>query len=169
MAMGCRVEIKSDRIDIHVSRHRLAELLAGQSSDPTMDNRRSDRNSDDVVTLTAFARFKHVGRELRTLVDNSDDRTVPDPGLLRIIARAHAIQERLIQNAKLSVHDISRDERVSSAYIYILLRLAWLAPDITVAVVNGRQPPQLSAMKLMRLTARLPIDWAEQRRLLGFR
>jgi IS5 family transposase len=53
--------------------------------------------------------------------------------------------------------------------IYALLRLPWLAPDITAAIVNGRQPPQLNAKKLMRLTAHLPADWAEQQALLGFR
>jgi hypothetical protein len=55
------------------------------------------------------------------------------------------------------------------AYIYVLLHLPWLAPDITTAIVNGRQPPQLTAKKLMRLTPRLPVDWAAQRTLLGFR
>ena len=34
---------------------------------------------------------------------------------------------------------------VTAAYIYPLLRLPWLAPDIITAVVNGRQPPQLNA------------------------
>jgi site-specific DNA recombinase len=68
-----------------------------------------------------------------------------------------------------SRNDIAREERVTAAYVYTLLRLPWLAPDITTAIVNGRQPPQLSAKKLMRLTAHLPADWAEQRALLGFR
>src|ERR1019366_4958843 len=89
--------------------------------------------------------------------------------LLRIIARAHNIQARLIQNPKLSVHDIAREERVSAAYLYILLRLPWLAPGITTAIINGRKPPQLTAQTLMRLTPRLPAAWAEQRTLLGFR
>jgi hypothetical protein len=62
-----------------------------------------------------------------------------------------------------------REERVTAAYVYTLLRLPWLAPDITTAIVNGRQPPQLNAKRLMRLTAHLPADWAEQRVLLGFR
>ena len=48
------------------------------------------------------------------------------------------------------------------------LRLRWLAPDVATALVNGRQPPQLNAKKLMRLTAHLPADWTEQRALLGF-
>ena len=41
-------------------------------------------------------------------------------------------------------------------------------PDIITAIVNGRKPPQLTAQTLMRLTPRLPTDWAEQRKLLGF-
>ena len=90
-------------------------------------------------------------------------------GLLRVIARGHDIQTRLSQNAKLTVHDIAREEQVTAAYIYTVLRLPWLAPDITTAIVNGQQPLQLNAKKLMRLTAHLPADWAEQRALLGFR
>jgi MFS family permease len=87
----------------------------------------------------------------------------------RIIARAHDVQARLVQNTKLTVHDIARAERVTAAYIYTLLRLPWLAPEITTAIVNGRQPPQLNAKRLMRLSAKLPGDWADQRTLLGFR
>jgi hypothetical protein len=67
------------------------------------------------------------------------------------------------------VRDIAREEHVTAAYLYILLRLRWLAPDITTAIVNGRQPPQLNAKKLMGLTVQLPTDWSEQRALLSFR
>ena len=44
---------------------------------------------------------------------------------------------------------------MTAAYIYMLLRLPWLAPDITTAIVNGRQPQQLSAKTLMRKASRL--------------
>ena len=67
------------------------------------------------------------------------------------------------------MHDVAREERVSAAYIYNLLRLPWLAPDITTAIVNGRQPQKLNAMTLMRRASRLPADWAEQQTQLGFR
>ena len=49
-----------------------------------------------------------------------------------------------------------------------LLRLPTLAPDIITAIVNGKNPPQLTAKKLMRLTPQIPVDWAEQRKRLGF-
>ena len=113
------------------ARNRLAALLAGRSIELTVQDQRLDRDAGDVVTLVAPARLKRVGRELRILVENSDDHTAADPSMLRIIARAHDVHARLIQNTKLTVHDIAREERVTAAYIYTLLRLPWLAPDIT--------------------------------------
>ena len=120
------------------------------------------------MTLSVPARLKRVGREMRMLVEGADDQAAADPSLLRVIARAHDIQGRLSQNTYLTVHDIAREERVTAAYIYMLLRLPWLAPDITTAIVNGRQPRQLNAMTLVRKASRLPADWAAQRTLLGF-
>jgi hypothetical protein len=168
MALLCRVTIYSDRIEIALSRDRTAELLAGQMIDLTAQDQKSDRNSHDITTLTVPARLKRVGREMRMLVEGSDDRGAADPSLLRIIARAHDIQARLSQNTELTVHDVAREEHVTAAYIYTLLRLPWLAPDIATAIVNGRQPQQLNAKTLMRKASRLPADWAEQRTLLGF-
>jgi site-specific DNA recombinase len=103
------------------------------------------------------------------LVENSEDQTTADPGLLRIIARAHDIQTRLMQNNDLSLHAIASQEHVSAGYISRLLRLPSLAPDIITAIINGRNPPPLTAKKLMRLALQIPVDWTEQRKLLGFR
>ncbi len=48
-----------------------------------------------------------------------------------------------------------------------ILPLAFLAPDIVEAILDGRQPVELTAESLKRLPA-LPTDWDAQRRLLGF-
>jgi site-specific DNA recombinase len=162
------LDVHSDRIDIGLSGQRLAKLLAGQSIDLTMPNQNLDRASSAAVILTAPARLKRVGREMRMLVDGSDDQRAADPSLLRIIVRAHDVQGRLSQNTKLTVHDIAREEGVTAAYLFNLLRLPWLAPDITTAIINGRQPRQLTAMTLMRKASQLPADWVAQRSLLGF-
>jgi site-specific DNA recombinase len=168
MALLCRVEIRSDRIDIALSRCRLSKLL-GSLDIKMLQNPASPNRSGDMLRLTVKASLKRTGRELRMLVECADDQTAADPSLLRILARAHHVQALLIQDPTLSVHDIAREERVSAAYLYTLLRLPWLAPDITTAIINGRKPPQLTAQTLMRLTPRLPANWAEQRKLLGFR
>ena len=51
---------------------------------------------------------------------------------------------------------------MTAAYIYMLLRLPWLAPDITTAIVYGRQPQQLSA-KTMLKASQLPANWTERK------
>jgi hypothetical protein len=168
MTLLSRAEIGSGRVEIKLSRPRLADLLAGQSIDLAEPPQITAAATDDVVTLTVPARLKRVGREMRMLVENSDDQTPADLGLLRIVARAHDIQIRLTQSVEMTVHDIAREEHVSAAYVYSVLRLAGLAPEIVTAIVNGRNPPQLTAKKLMRLSPHLPIDWAEQRKFLGF-
>jgi hypothetical protein len=46
-----------------------------------------------------------------------------------------------------------------------LLRLGFLAPDITAAILANRHPPQ---MTVDQLRGPIPLDWNEQRRLFGF-
>jgi len=168
MKLLSRVDIRPDRVEINIRRCYLIELLDAQSINPTTQGRHSDEKFEDVLTLTVRVRLQRVGREMRMLVENTDDQTTADPGLLRIVARAHEIQERLMQNTDLTVHVIASEERVSANYVYRLLRLPTLAPDIITAIVNGKNPPQLTAKKLMRLTPQIPVDWTEQRKLLGF-
>jgi site-specific DNA recombinase len=47
------------------------------------------------------------------------------------------------------------------------MRLNFLAPDIVVAILSGRQSVGLTARKLMADT-RLPLEWSSQREALGF-
>ena len=169
MALLSRVDIKPDRVEINIPRSRLVALLAARAIDLTTQEGQTDSDPNDILTLTVTARLQRVGREMRMLVENTDDQTIVDPGLLRIVARAHHIQARLIQNTDLTVLVIASQERVSANYVYRLLRLPSLAPDIITAIVNGKNPPQLTAKRLMRLTPQIPVDWTAQRKLLGFR
>ena len=169
MTLLTRVEVGSSGIDIRVSRAGLADLLARKTPDLAKPRGGETKSAADVLTLKVPARLKRVGREMRMLVENPADQTPADRGLLRIIARAHDIQLRLMQNVDLTVHEVASEQHVSAAYVYSVLRLSVLAPDIVNSIVNGRNPPQLTAKKLMRLSPHLPIDWTEQRQLLGFR
>jgi hypothetical protein len=166
-ALMHRVKIGRDSIKIELSRSRLAALL--ESDHLAVPRDRQIDSPDDAVSLTAPIKLTRVGREMKLLVEDAHDNRSPDLGLLRIIARAHDVQRLLAEKTSLTVHDIAREQRVTAKYLYILLRLRWLAPDITTAIVNGRQPKQLKAKRLMRLTAQLPADWPAQRAMLGFR
>lgn len=83
MTLLSRVDVRPDRVEINIRRCRLVELLGAQSIDPTMQDGMPGNESDDVLTLTVTARLKRVGREMRMLVENTDDQTTADPGRSR--------------------------------------------------------------------------------------
>ena len=60
----------------------------------------------------------------------------------------------------------SRLSSITPSYFTRIVRLSFLAPNITAAILDGRQPIELSALKLS--LASLPKEWSEQRRELGF-
>jgi hypothetical protein len=49
MTLACRVVINLDRIDVKISRHRLASLLTRQSMDPPIHDQGLDHAANDVV------------------------------------------------------------------------------------------------------------------------
>jgi hypothetical protein len=62
-------------------------------------------------------------------------------------------------NPDLTVYAVASQERVTANYIYRLLRLTSLSPDVVTAIVNGKSPPQLTAKKLMRLNSHQNRIW----------
>ena len=80
---------------------------------------------------------------------------------MRILAR------RCQDNPAATIEDIAAREGYGATYAGRLLRLTCLAPDIVVAILDGRQPPELTANALMADT-RLPLEWSAQRAPLGF-
>jgi DNA invertase Pin-like site-specific DNA recombinase len=167
-ALVSRVDIRAEQVEIRLYRHRLHDLFQAQSIGSLAPLQANRNESDDMLRLKVKARLKRVGREMKLVVNNADDRTAADPGLLRVVARAHDFQERLMQDPDLTVPAIASQERLTIGYLSRLLRLPSLAPDIVTAIINGKHPPELSAKRLMPQALKLPTDWAEQRKLLGF-
>lgn len=90
-----------------------------------------------------------------------------DPSLVRLVAKAWALREAMASSPAPSLTAFAKRQRISQSYVTRLVRLAWLAPDIVEAFLDGRQPAGVTASVLMRDT-RIPTDWQEQRRALGF-
>jgi hypothetical protein len=92
------------------------------------------------------------------------------------LGRSHAMRAVLVGAAG-SAHGrsciacaaaaLAQREGVSRSYFTRLVRLSYLAPDITQAILDGRQPRDLTAEKLLE-HSRLPLAWHDQRATLGF-
>jgi site-specific DNA recombinase len=116
------------------------------------------------VLLDVPAKLVDRGSDLRLAIgpDGKDVHAAVDPALLKLVALGTAARQHLVTGKPDSLVDT-----YSKQHLNLLARLGYLAPGIITAIVEGRQPPSLSGRTLLRF-ANLPVEWAEQRKLLGF-
>jgi hypothetical protein len=165
-AMVKKVQAHSDRVEMMLDQKGVALWLNAKDQQQPAHVDGDDRGRQ-LTVLTIPARLKRTGIEMRLVVEDGSEPANIDPVLVRLLVRAHATRARLIEETSLTLKEIAAEEEISSSYATRLLRLAFLAPDIVTAIVNGRHPPQLTANRLMDDT-RLPLDWSVQRELLCF-
>ena len=165
-AVTVRVQVHAERIEVALDRARLLRWLDGKQEDRSTGRDRSTSESDSVV-ISIPVRLRRAGKEMRLVVDDGSEQPHPDPALIRLVIRAHGIRDQLLHDRSLTLEEIAKSHGFVPSYATRLFRLTLLAPDIVAALLGGLQPPELTARKLMDDT-RLPLDWHEQRRALGF-
>ena len=114
-------------------------------------------------------RIKRRGVEMRLVIAGPSSAAANrDPTLLKEIRASSSLAaEALVSGRVRSVAELATAGKGSAIVTSALLLLAMLAPDILdVAIAAGRQPPELTAHRLIR-TMDLPIAWAAQKQLLG--
>ena len=164
-----RVIVESGRVVIEVDCERaMATLLAGPEALSAKRSRHERPSAAErLIVLEVPAVLKRAGLGMTLIVPGARQDATPDPSLIRLLPRALAIRDRLERNPDLTLKRIAEAEGVSPSYATRALRLAYLAPDIVTAIVDGRQPPGLTANTLMKNT-RLPLRWEAQWKRLGF-
>ena len=90
-----------------------------------------------------------------------------DRKLITLIAKAHLWAKDLHSGKYSTMTELAKNHNVNKADLGKQVRLAYLAPDIINAIMEGRQPETLKATHLRKLS-NLPTDWQEQRKLLHF-
>jgi site-specific DNA recombinase len=120
------------------------------------------------ITLIIATRIARTGK--RTTIAIAPTQAVAnqrhDPSLIKLIAKAFAARSAVEAEAH-DPKDLARELGQDKDYFARLVRLGYLAPDIISAILDGRQPAVLTRQRLARVS-KLPIDWSEQRQLLGF-
>ena len=140
-----RIDIGADQIDIHTHPTRLGVFLDGAAApSPSVTD-------DETQTLCVPMRLRRSRREIRMVIDSTDPCAIAKPN--------RAADQATDQGASLQYHTdgrsgvpfaaLAKQEGVSQSYFTRLVRLSYLAPDITQAILDGSQPPDLTADKLL--------------------
>ena len=157
-----RIDVGSDQIDIHLHATRLGALLDVATPLPSA-------MEDETQILSVPIRLRRAGREITMRIDGTDPFATakPDARLIKLLIRARRFNTALVGSDSLPFAALAKREGVSPSYFTRLVRLSYLAPDIAQAILDGRQPRDLTADKLLA-HSRLSLAWHEQRSVLGF-
>jgi site-specific DNA recombinase len=158
-----RIDVGAHQIDVHLRPTRLAALLDGAATAlPSV-------TEDEIQSLSIPVRLRRSGRAIRMLIEGTYPFATakPDARLVKLLIRARRFNATLLDSDGVPFATLAKRQGVSPSYFTRLVRISYLAPDITEAILDGRQPRELTADKLLA-HSRLPLGWHEQRTVLGF-
>ena len=146
-----RVIVHPDRLELVID----VEALAAKLDVP----RQAEAPAS--VTHRASTRLTRTGHTLKLIdVRGVSAAPTPDPTLTRLLAQAHQWWTELARG-ETDIAKLSRRENVSASWMTRVVRLAFLAPHITGAILDGRARADLEGRALLATDAISP-DWQEQ-------
>lgn len=151
-----RIELSRDRVAIELD----VSCVARAHFDNLDENAKFVR----IERIHQLARPSTARRVLSGEVRRTEQPRI-DKALVRAIVQAKRWQTMLSSGEAQSIEDIAVREDVCPIYTGQLLPLAYLAPDLVEAILDGRQPARLSLIGLIKAT--LPMRWSEQRALFA--
>jgi len=166
VAAGVTVAEKEIRIVLRRDAFRQA-LLEDRPSADTADvdpDPAGQRAECGRFSLHVPARLKLCSGEMRLVIPPGNARELrsrPNAALIKALTRAHRWKERLFSGEAPSIATIAGEEGVTERYVGRVMRLAFLAPDIVEAILDGQQPTDLALERLMK---GVPLEWGVQRR-----
>ena len=111
--------------------------------------------------------LRRRGIEMRLVLAGDSTPGPVDLPLLKAVARAHRWTQDLLCGRH-SIGALAKREGLDRRSVRRLIRQGFLSPRIVEAIAEGRQPPDLSVIKLTRRLD-LPMLWSAQDQALGVR
>ena len=164
-ALVARIDIRADHLEISIHPTMLA-----QATKPDLDSRDIQQSTGPIEVYSIPARVRRTGMETKLLVEgHTIANREPDRSLLRLLGQARRFGDMVAQNTtEQSFEALAASAGVCPSYFTRVFRLNFLAPRIITAILQGLQPPDLTANKVMQMGA-LSSHWRDQCRQLGFK
>lgn len=116
--------------------------------------------------ISVRARLKGARHKLSVNAEGA--RRKPHVGMIRLLGNASRWMDDVVSGRVHSLSAISRREGLSLSRVSNIMELAFLAPDLKTAIMNGEHPVGLTSSVLQNACP-LPLSWEAQRRVLRFR
>ena len=156
-----RVILYKDKVEIVMSEEGLKKLAPHDS--PAISATRPHQPKKFSVSVR-LARRGRSGRLERS--DGKVDHHVgrPDAAVVKAISRAHDWLGRFERGEVASYHELARAEGFTPGYVRSVMQLAFLAPPLVEAFLDGRRRLRGGVVEL--LNDSLPLSWQQQHALV---
>jgi hypothetical protein len=113
------------------------------------------------VRVPLAARKLRGGRKLMIAPSSTASRgsSAADTTLVKALARAFRWRKMLESGRYSTIKEMAAAEKMAESYLSRILRLTLLAPDIVEAILDGRQPDDMTLPGLMEP---FPVEWVKQ-------
>ncbi len=129
------------------------------------DRQETTISPDGSIDVFVPISFKRAGGRKLIMTPCQPDQAFTPPherdSLTTALIKAFQWKERIEKGEYTSMQDLARKQKTSTSYVCRIIRMTFLAPDIIEAILDGRQPKQLTLQNLLQP---LPFDWMEQRK-----
>jgi DNA invertase Pin-like site-specific DNA recombinase len=168
LALVARAEVTSSELRLYISCFNLVQLLAWNGVGTFRKSAIAPKSGGNHVYLVRAPAILVCGKRTFALPLHAcrHSTTTPKPWLVSLVKKAADLREFTLANRSMSVSELAKVQRMSPSLFARLLRVNYLAPDIQAAIIDGTQPADLTQHDI--LYGALPLDWAQQRQLLGF-
>ncbi|GAB0056131.1 hypothetical protein SIID45300_00436 [Candidatus Magnetaquicoccaceae bacterium FCR-1] len=124
------------------------------------------RQNGEIIVVTIPLQLKRRGgRKLIIAPEGAVEAPPREETLGKLVAKAHRWLRMMESGQYRSIKDLAAQEQIDDSYLARVLRLTLLAPDIIVAILDGRQPDVLTWRELKNP---FPMEWEQQREKWGF-
>jgi len=115
--------------------------------------------SETVTVHIPFCLVKRGGRKEIRLPDGTSSQRKADNTLIKALARAFRWKRMLETGGFATIAELAAHEGIAPSYMTRLLRVTLLAPDIVEAILDGKQGPEVT---LVRVLEPFPAKWEAQ-------
>ena len=156
-----RIELEPASLTMQIRRSALARLISGSDAISVTND------VDDVASIVCPMSLRRRGVETRLVLTNEIARArSPDAALLDLVARAQRYLDDLTSGRCATLTEVAAANHTPLSEVSRILPLTFLSPKIVEAIVAGRQPTELTAQRLSRLSD-LSASWTDQAVLLN--
>ena len=120
------------------------------------------------LALITHTQLERCGMAMRLLVGNKRINPTLDTNLIQTIRNGQHWLEQLTTGKVKSLGELASQLGLTTTAVTNMIYRAFLAPDIIRSIMNGTQPVHLTG-DFLKKQGPLPLDWEDQRQLLGFK